>query len=179
MKEKIDVFDYAEQLSKALPQGILLNTCGEKFNSMVIGWGHLGTIWGLPTYTVYVRQSRYTRPQLDRTGEFTVSAPLSGRLSKEVFRICGSQSGRDVDKEKAAGLTLVAADEIRTPGILEYPLTLECRVLYRQDQALENIPEEIRSRFYSRGTDEGDFHTAYIGQIVSAYIIREDEPQNP
>ena len=47
MKEKINVFDYAEQLNKALPHGILLNTCGEKFNSMVIGWGHLGTICNL------------------------------------------------------------------------------------------------------------------------------------
>ena len=40
MKEIINVFDYAEQLNKVLPQGILLNTNGEKFNSMVIGWGH-------------------------------------------------------------------------------------------------------------------------------------------
>ncbi len=174
MKEKINAFDYAEQLSKALPQGILLNTCGEKFNSMVIGWGHLGTIWNLPTYTVYVRQSRYTRRQLDLTREFTVSAPVTGKLSKEVFQICGSQSGRDVDKEKAAHLTLVDADEISVPGIREYPLTLECRVLYRQDQVLGEIPAEIRERFYRHGTDEGDFHTAYIGQIVSAYIIKED-----
>ena len=174
MKEKINVFDCAEQLSKALPQGILLNTNGEKFNSMVIGWGHLGTIWNLPTYTVYVRQSRYTKAQLDRTGEFTISAPADGKLSREVFRICGTQSGRDVDKEKAAHLTLVDAEEISVPGIREYPLTLECKVLYRQDQALSGIPEDIRKRFYSHGTDEGDFHTAYIGQIVSAYIIRED-----
>ena len=39
---------------------------------------------------------------------------------------------------------------------------------------LENIPEEIRKQYYSRGTDSGDFHTAYIAQIVDAYIIRED-----
>ena len=128
MKEKINVFDYAEQLNKALPQGILLNTSGDKFNTMVIGWGQLGTLWNLPTYTVYVRQSRYTKPQLDKTKEFTISAPVSGKLDREVFRICGTQSGRDVDKEKAANLTLVAADEIQTPGIKEYPLTLECRV---------------------------------------------------
>ena len=174
MKKKINVFDYAEQLNKALPQGILLNTSGDKFNTMVIGWGQLGTLWNLPTYTVYVRQSRYTKPQLDKTKEFTISAPVSGKLDREVFRICGTQSGRDVDKEKAANLTLVAADEIQTPGIKEYPLTLECRVLYQQDQAPDSIPEEIRQRFYRNGTDEGDFHTAYIGQIVSAYIISED-----
>ena len=174
MKEIINVFDYAEQLNKVLPQGILLNTNGEKFNSMVIGWGHLGTLWGLPTYTVYVRQSRYTKPQLDQTKEFTISAPVSGQLSKEVFRVCGGQSGRDLDKEKAANLTLVEAEKIHTPGIKEYPLTLECKILYQQDQVLDCIPEDIRRRYYSNGTDAGDFHTAYVGQIVSAYVIKED-----
>lgn len=172
MKESIDVFDYAGKITKTLPEGILLNTRGEKFNSMVIGWGHLGVIWGLPTFTVYVRQSRYTREQLDRTGEFTVSVPLEGRLDREVFRICGSESGRDFDKEKAARLTLVSPEVIRTPGILEYPLTLECRVLYRQDQEIAGMPEQIRERYYTRLPDPDDFHTAYIGQIVSAYIIR-------
>ncbi len=174
MKKKINPFDFAEQLNKALPQGILLNTNGEKFNSMVIGWGHLGTIWELPTYTIYVRQSRYTKPQLDQTKEFTISAPVTGKLSREVFQVCGMVSGRDTDKEKAAHLTLVEADEIHVPGIREYPLTLECKVLYQQDQVLNDLPENIRERFYSRGSDKDDFHTAYIGQIVSAYIIEED-----
>ena len=174
MKQKINVYDYAELITKSLPAGILLNTQDEKFNSMVIGWGHLGVIWGLPTFTAYVRQSRYTRPQLDNTGEFTISAPLSGKLDADVFRICGTQSGRDVDKEKAAHFTLVPAEVISTPGIKEYPLTLECRVLYRQDHDLDRLPEAIRQRYYSRGTDAGDFHTEYIAEIVSAYIIRED-----
>ena len=43
-----------------------------------------------------------------------------------------------------------------------------------EEGILNDIPEDIRKRFYSNGTDEGDFHTAYIGQIVSAYIIKED-----
>ena len=52
MKEKINVTDYANLITKALPKGILLNTCGEKFNAMVIGWGHLGTLWSRPTFHV-------------------------------------------------------------------------------------------------------------------------------
>ena len=32
MKEKINVFDYAERIAKTLPEGILLNTKHEKFN---------------------------------------------------------------------------------------------------------------------------------------------------
>ena len=87
MKQKINVFDYAELITKSLPAGILLNTQDEKFNSMVIGWGHLGVIWGLPTFTAYVRQSRYTRPQLDKTGEFTIP-----RRSAESWTLTSSAS---------------------------------------------------------------------------------------
>lgn len=154
----------------ALPHGILLNTQDKKFNSMVIGWGHGGTLWGLPTFVVYVRQSRYTKPALDASGEFTVSAPLPGeKITPEVFKVCGSQSGRDVDKAEL--FTLVPGRKVQVPALREYPVTLECKLLYRQDQSLEAIPEEIRERFYSRGSDLGDFHTAYIGQIVDAYVL--------
>ncbi len=172
MKEKINIMDYAEQISQALPKGILLNTNGDKFNSMVIGWGHLGTLWGMPTYVVYVRQSRYTKEQLDKTGEFTVSVPLDGVIPV-IQKVCGSQSGYDVDKVKEAGLTLEEAEIISTPGIREYPLTIECRVLYVQDQEQERIPEEILKRFYPE-TAPGtcDYHTVYVGQIVDTYIIR-------
>ncbi len=177
MKEKINPFDYAEQISKALSKGILLNTNGEKFNSMVIGWGHLGVVWSLPTFVVYVRQGRYTRAQLDATREFTLSVPL-GEPVPQIVRVCGSMSGRRVDKADAAGLTLVEPSTIATPAVAEYPLTLECRVLYAQKQELGDIPEDIRRRMYPADVDSDnplsnrDAHIAYIGQIVDAYIIR-------
>ena len=31
-----------------------------KFNTMTISWGGLGTLWGKPVATDYVRKSRYT-----------------------------------------------------------------------------------------------------------------------
>ncbi len=59
MKEKINITDYANVITKALPKGIFLNTLADdKFNSMVIGWGHLGILWGRPTFPVYVRQGK-------------------------------------------------------------------------------------------------------------------------
>jgi len=39
---------------------------------------------------------------------------------------------------------------------------------------MEKIPEEALDRFYGQGSDVGDYHTEYIGEIVDAYIIRED-----
>ena len=177
MKEKINVTDYANLITKALPKGILLNTNGDKFNAMVIGWGHLGTLWSRPTFHVYVRQSRYTKAQLDKTGEFTVSVPLN-QPDADINRICGWQSGRDIDKAAAAGLELESAEVIRTPGIRQYPLTIECRILYAQDQELPKIPEDIRNRMYPQDVDgtypmaNRDCHTMYVGEIVDAYIIR-------
>ena len=176
MKRKIDVSAYAEQLNNAIGKGILLNTKGEKFNTMIIGWGHLGRLWNLPTYNVYVRESRYTKPVLDCTGVFTVSVPLKEGDPK-ILKVCGSQSGRDMDKAQELGLTLEEAEVNGVPGIKEYPLTLECRVLYQQDQDISKIPEEIVKRFYPDGApgtttpDGKDLHTMYVGEIVAAYII--------
>ena len=51
MKQKITVADYAQRITEALPQGVLLNTNGDKHNAMVIGWGGLGTCWSVPTFT--------------------------------------------------------------------------------------------------------------------------------
>lgn len=177
MKEKINLTEYTQKITEALPKGILLNTNGEKFNSMVIGWGGIGTIWGVPAFTAYVREGRYTKAQLDSTDEFSISIPLE-TPDPGIARVCGMLSGHNVDKVKEAGLTLEEAEVIHTPGIREYPITLECKVLYRQRQELASIPEDIRSSMYPQDVDgtnpmaNRDAHTMYIGQIVDAYIIR-------
>ena len=168
MKEKINVFDYAELIDKAIHPGVLLNTNGDKFNSMVIGWGHLGVIWGINTFVVYVRQSRYTKAQIDKTMEFTISVPMGETKYPKIFEVCGTMSGRDVNK--ADYVTLEEPVTNHTPGIREYPLTIECEVIYKQDQDLGAIAPEVRNRHY--GNDPADFHTCYIGRIVDAYIIK-------
>ena len=179
-REKADITEYANLITKALPKGILLNTNGDKFNSMVIGWGHLGTLWSLPTFHVYVRKGRYTRGQLDKTGEFTLSVPLE-KPDPEITKICGSKSGFQIDKAAEAGLTLTEPRSNHTPGIAEYPLTVECRILYAQEQVLEKIPEDIRERMYPQdvpGTSpmaNRDAHIMYVGQILDTYIIQNDK----
>ena len=177
MRRHIEIRDIAQRVVEALPKGVLLNTNAEKFNTMVIGWGHLGTLWGRPTFHVYVREGRYTKAQLDKTGEFTVSVPLGGP-DPAINRVCGALSGFNVDKAAEAALELVEAEANGTPGIRQYPLTIECRVLYAQDQDLNRIPRDIRERMYPEdvpGTNpmaNRDAHTMYVGEIVDAYIIR-------
>lgn len=173
-KRKIDFKDYADQIVKALRAGILLTTKeGDKINSMVIGWGTLGINWGQPTFAAYVRDSRYTKELLDHTGEFTINVPV-GEFDKNVIAVCGRQSGRDTDKIAAAGLTPVPSEQIAAPGIREFPLTLECRVIYAQRQDVACFAGELGERIYAPGPDgKRDLHTTYFGQILDAYIIED------
>ncbi len=170
-KRKIDITDYANDIVKALRRGVLLTTKSkEKVNSMVIGWGHIGRIWERPVFIAYVRNCRYSRELLNQNPEFTVNVPVGG-LDKRAFAVCGSKSGRDMDKLHEAGLTPVAPEVISVPGIKEFPLTLECRVIYRQEQEASELGKTIRGQFYSVETDD---HISYYGEIVAAYVLEEE-----
>ena len=167
-KHPIEVFDYASEIAKATPKGILLTTkAGDRLNTMTIGWGTLGTEWGIPVFVAYVRESRFTRQLLDENPEFTVNVPL-GDFDKKILSVCGTKSGRDMDKFRELGLTAVEPEVISVPGIAQFPLTLECRVVYRQLQN-ESLEGALRDRYYPG--DKPDLHVAYYGQIVAAYRI--------
>lgn len=172
MKKMIEAFDYAGTVCKAMPRGILLTTKADgKVNTMTIGWGHIGIEWGKPIFVAYVRESRYTKQMLEANGEFTVNVPM-GSIDGKILGYCGTKSGRDTDKIADLGLTLEAPEVISVPGIQELPLTLECKVIYKQKQDLSAIPENILTRYYPADeTGYQDYHYAYYGEIVSAYII--------
>jgi len=175
MKREINPFDYAGEIFKALPRGILLTSEAEDcVNAMTIGWGTLGIEWGVSIFAAYVRTSRFTYDLIERTGEFTVCAPY-GELSKTAAKaigICGSKSGRDVDKLAQAGVHLVEADIVRPPAIKELPLTLECRVVFSQLQPIKDIDNRF-GKFYVPNTAHSEPHVAYYGEILKAYIIED------
>ncbi len=178
-KRMIDVNEYANDIVKALKAGVLLTTkAGDKVNSMVIGWGTLGVNWSHPVFAVYVREGRFTRELLDRNPEFTVNIPLE-TPDRNIIAVCGSKSGRDIDKVKEAGLTLADPETVSVPGVKEFPLTLECRVIYRQKQDLTALDPEMCRRHYPQDVDSSasgsnrDAHVTYFGEILSAYILED------
>ena len=179
MKREVNPFDYAGEICKALPGGILLTTKrGEEVNAMTIGWGCIGIDWSRPIFIAYVRESRYTKQLLEENGEFTINVPM-GQVPRAALSLCGRKSGRDMNKIEKLNLTLEEPLEISVPGILELPLTLECRVIYKQQQDLSAIPQEILDRYYPVEADtmhpgsDRDYHIAYTGEILKAYIIED------
>ena len=177
MKKHVETFDYAGTICKEMKKGILLTTkVDDKVNTMTIGWGKIGIEWGKPIFIAYVRESRYTKTMLEQSGEFTVNIPM-GEVDKKTLGYCGTKSGRNTDKIADMGLTLEEGESITVPGIKELPLTLECKVIYKQKQDLAAIPEEILARYYPQDVDGSapgsnrDYHIAYYGEIVNTYII--------
>ena len=173
MKRKVNVWDYAGKIAEAMNPGILATTkANGKVNTMTIGWGTLGIEWGRPIFILFVRESRYTRQMLAENGEFTINVPLDG-CDKQILSYCGTKSGRDTDKIADLNLTLEEPETISVPGIKELPLTLECKVIYQQDQNPDAILPEIQKRSYPPFFPDGrgDYHTAYYAQILDAYII--------
>ena len=172
MHKQINVWEYAGQITENVGKGILLTTQADgKPNTMTIGWGTLGVQWGRPIFIAFVRESRYTKALLEKNGEFTVNVPM-GEFDKNILGICGTKSGRDMDKFAQLGLTAVPGRTVNVPAIKQLPLTLECKVIYKQDQDPAAIDPECDARYYAKGTaNENDYHTAYYGEITDAYIL--------
>ena len=142
-----------------------LLTAGDRdvCNTMTIGWCQLGRLWSIPVCTVYVRPERYTYAFMESHDYFTVSVlPLSDRQTAQV---CGTKSGRDIDKIRECGLTLRrgAGD---APFFDEAEWVLVCRKLYAQDLDESCVLDERVLHHYGA---KGGWHRAYTGEVVEAY----------
>ena len=130
----------------------------EKFNTMTVSWGGLGTIWGKPVATVYVRTSRLTHDFMDDGEFFTVS--FFPEEYKKTLGVLGSKSGRDMDKMHESGLTAKAIGE--TVTFEEATVTFACRKLFKQQLDPANMRPEIAEQFYGKDAP----HDMYIGEVV-------------
>lgn len=164
MTTQLTYEQYAAEAARLIPQNAFMTTAHSgKTNTMTIGWGSVGIMWRKPVFTAMVRQSRYTKELVEQSNEFTITLPLSDQA--EALALCGSKSGRDLDKIAAAKLTLLAGQAVATPVIAGPGLQLECKVLYKQTMTAENLDGATKSACY--GT--ADYHTLYFAEIVAAY----------
>ena len=100
-----------------------------------------------PMVMVGIVPSRYTFELLKETDNYSINIPTRELL--EAIKICGSKSGRDVNKFDAAGLTPQKAQKISSYLIEECPVNLECHVVHKVDL-------------------QGS-HVWFIGEIVAAH----------
>lgn len=134
----------------------------KSFNMMTASWGGLGIIWNKPVTFIFVRPTRYTYEFLEQSERFTLSFFIERYRNR--LNLCGSKSGREIDKVAATGLTPVF-----NRGAIyfaEARLVLVCRKIYYQDLQ----PQQFRDRRVLKFYPKRDFHRMYFGEIKQVLI---------
>ena len=90
-----------------------------------------------------------------------------GPEHRKAHSICGSKSGREIDKVEATGLTPYFT-EAGNPVFEEARLTLECKVVYKFEiEEAKFLDPTVFPRWYDE--KNGNAHLVYIAEIVNAW----------
>ena len=164
MFQKVDPKELKFNVFSAIGDQWMLITAGtvEHCNTMTASWGGLGILWGKPMAIAYIRPQRYTKQFVDESEYFTLTF-FSENWRKQLA-LCGTKSGRDMDKVKECGFT-VAAAEGGAPYFEEAELVLVCRKQMMMPMAPAAIPNEVKEKHYY-----GDYHDIYWGEIVEVLV---------
>ena len=130
---------------------------GERVNTMTASWGCLGVLWNKNVCIVYIRPQRYTYEFTEKSDKISLS--FFTPEYKNALRFCGTKSGRDYDKFKETGLTLLFDGDV--PIIGEADLVLECKKLYADDLKEDKfLAPELLVNY-----EKKDYHRFYICEI--------------
>jgi len=171
MERKAVSYDYRldETLALLRNPGLLLASTKEsgESNVMTIGWGTIGTIWSKPVFLVLVRPSRYTYEFIEDSGVFTVNVPTEDL--RRWVTICGTRSGRDIDKFGDYEMNISPAKTVETMTIDACPLVYECEVVHHHDLVPAHLAPEIEAGSYGGS----DYHRVYYGEIRGCYASQD------
>lgn len=160
--KSIDIKDFNENIFKIISEEWMLVTSGskEKFNTMTASWGFAGFMWRKPVVNIVIRPQRYTREFLDSNEYFTLS--FYGE-NKSIHSVCGSKSGREVNKVKECGLTPIFDNN--SVYFDEARLVIVCKKMYVQQMSEDCVIDESIKQNYNN-----DYHISYIGEITDILV---------
>lgn len=156
LNEFNNVFDLVSKRWMLLTAGNM-----ERYNMMTISWGTFGVLWFKNVATVFVRPSRYTFEFLNEQEVFSLNILPEG--FKDELMMCGTNSGRDIDKMNIDTLKPYLLDDV--VAFEESEIIIKCKKLYSQQFNYENIVDEDVKKLYK---DE-NFHVMFQGEINSVY----------
>ncbi len=159
MFKKTSVSSVKENLIDLIKNEWMLISAGDQkaHNMMTASWGFMGEMWGEDCVVIAVRPQRYTLEFLNKFENFSLS--FYGD-NKKIHKVCGSMSGRDVNKTELSGLTPVFADG--TVYFEEARLVAVCKKLYVGKLEKEKFfDKEIAKKWYP----DDDFHYMIVAKI--------------
>lgn len=159
MKE-INVRDIKENPVSLINDGWGLLTAGDEsgWNTMTVSWGAIGELWNKDVAIAFVRPQRYTKEFIDGSDYFTLC--FFDEEYRKALQLCGTKSGRDIDKAQATGLTPLF--QCGTTAFEQAKLVLVCRKIACQDMN----PQGFIDKSIENNYRNGDYHTTYVGEII-------------
>lgn len=163
---KIDPAEINDNTFKLIGSNWMLITAGpaDAYNTMTASWGGFGILWGKSICWCVIRPQRYTYEFMEKAENFTLS--FFGEEYRKALEICGTKSGRDIDKAAATGLTPVSGEAPGTTSFKEARMILECRKIYFQDID----PEHFLDPSIDKNYPQKDYHRMYIGEVVNCWV---------
>jgi flavin reductase (DIM6/NTAB) family NADH-FMN oxidoreductase RutF len=143
----------------------MLITAGnaEKCNTMTASWGGLGELWKKYVSFIFVRPFRYTLEFLEKEDYYSLC--FFDESNRKALSYCGSHSGRDGDKIKAAGLTPVYHEA--APYFEEAKLVFICRKMHGQVIDPSGfIDKTVDPECYP----QKDYHKMFVGSIEKVLV---------
>ncbi len=141
---------------------MLISAGDEKgYNMMTASWGFMGEMWGKDTAIAMVRPQRYTMQFIKKSDYYTLS--FYGE-NKDIHKVCGSKSGKDVDKTALTGLTPIFSDN--TVYFEQANLIIICKKQYMDSIKEEKFIDKAPLKWY----ESKDFHNMIFGEIIKVLI---------
>jgi flavin reductase (DIM6/NTAB) family NADH-FMN oxidoreductase RutF len=152
------------------PGCVVLVTGGtmDKANLMAVSWQTPVQTADPCLVLLVVNRTRYTYELIRRNNELVINVP--GEALLEQTHLCGTVSGRKVDKWKKAGLTPVPANLVQPPLVAECSGHLECRVMQTfsvttHDLVVcEVVHAEAEEEYFDGAWIPDKFHTLHYMQ---------------
>ncbi len=127
LESKMEKVELESELT-LYPCPIVLVTCqdkNKKANIITISWA--GIICSKPEkIMISVKPQRYSYDLIAESKEFVINIPTTKYVRE--MDICGTRSGRNVDKFDICNFTKSESRVISTPSINECPVSIECMV---------------------------------------------------
>ena len=164
MQKEINIRELKDNFVKMISNDWALLTAGKSddFNTMTVSWGGIGELWNKDVCFVFVRPQRYTYEFMEKNGYFSLSF-FGGEYKKELG-VCGSKSGRDIDKISETGFSPI--DLGKAVGFEQAKVNIVLKKLVYQDMKPDGFIDESIMNNYANN----DFHRVYIGEIVKVIV---------
>ena len=161
--KEISIKELKENFVKLISDEWMLVAAGnkDKFNMMTASWGFIGEMWNKDVAVTVIRPQRYTNEFVENNEYFSLT--FYGD-NKEIHKVCGNKSGKDINKAEETGLKPIFDNE--TVYFEQARLVIICKKIYcQQIDPKCFIDKESIEKWY-----DNDYHYAYYGSIEKVLI---------